>query len=115
MEKLTLKKLVDICDALSNPLRVKLLAILADKEWYIYELAKKLNVSRQILYLHLKKLEKAGLVESNYKLEEGDPRVKRFYRAKFFELYINLYVIKDLFRNGEKFDEKYIEKEREEE
>ncbi len=101
MEKITLKRLVEICDALSNPIRVKLLATLAEKEWYIYELAKEFKISRQLLYLHLKKLEKAGLVESDLRLEEGDPRAKKYYRAKNFEVVINLEIIKKLFKKGD--------------
>jgi predicted transcriptional regulator len=93
---ITLKKLVDICDALSHPLRVKILKLLLEKEWYIYELAKELNISRQLLYLHIRKLEKAGLVESDLRLDEKEPRAKRFYRAKKFKVVIDDELIKNL-------------------
>ncbi len=93
---ITLKKLVDICDALSHPLRVKILKLLLEKEWYIYELAKELNISRQLLYLHIRKLERAGLVESDLRLDEKEPRVKRFYKAKKFKVVIDDELIKNL-------------------
>jgi predicted transcriptional regulator len=93
---ITLKKLVDICDALSHPLRVKILKLLLEKEWYIYELAKELNISRQLLYLHIRKLERAGLVESDLRLDEKVPRVKRFYKAKKFKVVIDDELIKNL-------------------
>ncbi len=95
-EKITLKRLVDVCDALSHPLRVKILKMLVEREWYIYELAKELKISRQLLYLHIRKLERAGLVESDLKFEEGEPRVKRYYRAKKFRIEISDELIKSL-------------------
>ncbi|WP_010478143.1 ArsR/SmtB family transcription factor [Thermococcus zilligii] len=89
-------ELAAIGEALSNPIRIRLLRMLCEKEWYIYELAKELGISRQLLYLHLKKLEKAGLIESELHLEPGDPRAKRYYRARQFNILINNDVIKNL-------------------
>ncbi|WP_457548827.1 ArsR/SmtB family transcription factor [Archaeoglobus sp.] len=91
---ITLKNLVDICEALSHPLRVKVLKMLLEREWSIYELAKELKVSRQLLYLHVRKLEKAGLVESDIRLEEL--RVKRYYRAKKFKIVLSDELIRNL-------------------
>ena len=92
----TVKKLVDICEALSHPLRIKILKMLLERDRYIYELAKELGVSRQLIYLHIRKLEKAGLVEGDLKFERGDPRVKKFYRAKKFKITIDDELIKNL-------------------
>ncbi|MFA4646328.1 winged helix-turn-helix domain-containing protein [Pyrococcus kukulkanii] len=90
------EELVTIADALANPVRLKILKLLCEKEWYVYELAKVLGISRQLLYLHLRKLEKAGLVESELRLEEGDPRAKKYYRAKKFRIVIDNEMIKEL-------------------
>ncbi|WP_372818916.1 ArsR/SmtB family transcription factor [Pyrococcus kukulkanii] len=90
------EELVTIADALANPVRLKILKLLCEKEWYVYELAKVLGISRQLLYLHLRKLEKAGLVESELRLEEGDPRAKKYYRAKKFRIVIDNETIKEL-------------------
>lgn len=90
------EELAKICEALSNPVRVKILKLLCQKEWYVYELAKELGISRQLLYLHLKKLEKAGLIESELRLEPDDPRAKKYYRAKQFRLVIDNEVIVNL-------------------
>jgi len=89
-------ELTVICEALSNPVRVRILQLLSQKEWYVYELAKTLGISRQLLYLHLKKLEKAGLVESELRLEPNDPRAKKYYRARPFRVCIDSEVIKSL-------------------
>jgi len=92
----SIQELTVIAEALSVPIRVKILKMLCKKEWYVYELAKELNISRQLLYLHLKKLEKANLVESELRLEPGDPRAKKYYRAKPFRLVIDNDIIKNL-------------------
>ncbi|WP_297439139.1 winged helix-turn-helix domain-containing protein [Thermococcus sp.] len=92
----SITELVAVGEALSNPVRVKVLRMLCEKEWYVYEMAKELGISRQLLYLHLKKLEKAGLVESELRLEPGDPRAKKYYRAKRFRIVLDNDVIKRL-------------------
>lgn len=92
----TVDELAIIGEALSSPIRIKILKMLCEKEWYVYELAKELSISRQLLYLHLKKLEKAKLVESELRLEPGDPRAKKYYKAKDFRILINNNVIKNL-------------------
>ncbi|AFL94454.1 transcription regulator, ArsR family 3 [Thermococcus cleftensis] len=92
----TIEELVKVGEALGNPVRVRILKMLCEKEWYVYELAKKLGISRQLLYLHLKKLEKAGLVESELRLEPGDPRAKKYYRAKQFRIVIDNELLKKL-------------------
>ncbi|MCD6492999.1 MAG: winged helix-turn-helix transcriptional regulator [Archaeoglobaceae archaeon] len=90
----TLQNLVNLGDALSHPLRIKILKMIMEKELSVYELAKELGISRQLLYLHLKKLEKAGLVESDLRLEGN--RAKKYYRSKYFNILINNEVIKNL-------------------
>ena len=82
----TLQQIVNIGEAISHPLRLKLLYMLSGREWYVYELAKELNISRQVLYLHLKRLEKAGFVESDLRLEDNDMRAKKFFKLKGFEV-----------------------------
>ncbi|AEH23777.1 Transcriptional regulator, arsR family [Pyrococcus yayanosii CH1] len=92
----TIEELVRVGEALGNPVRVRILKMLCEKEWYVYELAKELGISRQLLYLHLKKLEKAGLVESELRLEPNDPRAKKYYRAKQFRIVIDNELLKNL-------------------
>lgn len=72
----SLEQIVHIGEALAHPVRIQLLYLLSEKERYIYELAKDLNLSRQVVDLHLKRLEKAGFVESDLRLEENDLRAK---------------------------------------
>ena len=92
----SIEELVKIGEALGNPVRVRVLKMLCEKEWYVYELAKELGISRQLLYLHLKKLEKAGLIESELRLEPGDPRAKKYYKARQFRIVIDNETLKNL-------------------
>ncbi|PKL53603.1 MAG: transcriptional regulator [Candidatus Methanoperedenaceae archaeon HGW-Methanoperedenaceae-1] len=72
------------------------MGILADGERYVSELAKEVGISRPLLYLHLKKLENAGLVESEIRHFEEPPYTKKFYRAKDFELTLSLSRIREI-------------------
>jgi ArsR family transcriptional regulator len=99
MEK-TLQQIVDIGEAISHPLRLKLIYMLAEREWYVYELAKELNISRQVLYLHLKRLEKADFVESDLRLEDKDMRAKKFFRLKQFDFELGIEDLNRIFENS---------------
>ncbi|MFP4655670.1 MAG: ArsR/SmtB family transcription factor [Methanohalobium sp.] len=99
MEK-TLQQIVNIGEAISHPLRLKLIYMLAEREWYVYELAKELNVSRQVLYLHLKRLEKAGFVESDLRLEDKDMRAKKFFRLEQFNVEIGIDDLNQIFEGS---------------
>lgn len=94
----TLQQIVNIGEAISHPLRLKVLYMLSEREWYVYELAKELNVSRQVLYLHLKRLEKAGFVESDLRLEDDDMRAKKFFKLKGFKVELGIDDLAPLFK-----------------
>ncbi|MCD4767723.1 MAG: winged helix-turn-helix domain-containing protein [Methanosarcinales archaeon] len=93
----TLQQIVNIGEAISHPLRLKLLYMLSEREWYVYELAKELNISRQVLYLHLKRLEKADFLESDLRLEDNDMRAKKFFKLKEFEVELRVDDLTPLF------------------
>jgi len=71
---------------LANPVRLEILALLSVRPRYAYELSKKLKLSYPLVHLHLRVLEKAGLVESTY---VPGPRTKRVYRVKNFVVEIS--------------------------
>ncbi len=93
----SLQQIVDIGEALAHPVRLKLLYLLAEKERYVYELAKDLNLSRQVINLHLKRLEKAGFVESDLRLEEDDMRAKKYFKLKEFDVSLSMDDLKRIF------------------
>ncbi len=90
------KALAEILDALGNEVSLSIMSVLAEDERYVSELAKEVSVSRPLLYLHLKKLENAGLVESEIRHFEEPPYTKKFYKAKNFELILSLNKIKEI-------------------
>jgi ArsR family transcriptional regulator len=90
------KTLAEMLNALGNEHSLTILAILANNERYVSELAKEVGISRPLLYLHLKKLENVGLVESEIRHFEEPPYTKKFYKAKNFELIMSLSKIKEI-------------------
>jgi len=90
------KSLAQFLDALGNVHSLSIMGVLAKGECYVSELAKEVGISRPLLYLHLKKLENAGLVESEIRHFEEPPYTKKFYKAKNFELILSLSNIKEI-------------------
>lgn len=87
---MTLQHVINIGEAISHPVRLKLLYLLSERERYIYDLAKDLDLSRQVVQLHLKRLETAGFVESDLRLEDNDNRAKKFYKLKEFDVELGI-------------------------
>lgn len=75
-------------DALSHPLRLKIVALLAGGEMYLSEIANHLGVSRALTKIHMKKLQKTGLVRSKIVLVEGEARALRYYNLQDFDIQI---------------------------
>lgn len=96
------KSLAELLNALGNEHSLTIMAVLAGGECYVSELAKSVGISRPLLYLHLKKLENAGLVESEIRHFEEPPYTKKFYKAKNFELVLSLNKIKEIVKLEEK-------------
>ena len=72
-------------DALSHPMRIKIIGILATKRRYVSELAKLVNISRPLLYMHLKKLEDSKVVVGSYEISDLGKSMK-FYEVKDFAI-----------------------------
>jgi CRISPR locus-related DNA-binding protein len=88
------EKLAEVLNALGNTYSLKVLSTLSRGERYVSELAAEVGISRPLLYLHLKKLENAGLVESEVRHFDTPPYTKKYYKAKDFELSLSLDVIR---------------------
>ncbi|KMK76641.1 ArsR/SmtB family transcription factor [Alkalihalobacillus pseudalcaliphilus] len=71
-------QLLLVLEALSNPYRLKILAILNQEKQYVSQLARDLQISRPLLYLHLKKLEEAELVQGHHEISEFGKAMKYF-------------------------------------
>ncbi|MEM1820952.1 MAG: winged helix-turn-helix domain-containing protein [Thermofilaceae archaeon] len=81
-----LEQLVKTLRVMANPIRLRMLALIAARPRHAYELSKLLGLSYPLVHMHLRALEKAGLVEGAY-VEEA--RVKRVYRLKDFRLVLD--------------------------
>lgn len=72
--------------ALSNPHRLRIIAALqAGGRNYVSQLAREIGISRPLLHLHLKKLEQAGLVSSQFELSQ-DGKALNFFEVNSFQL-----------------------------
>ena len=69
--------------AVANPHRMRIVAELRHGRVHVSELARRLGLSRPLLYMHLDKLEKAGLVAGQLELSEDGKAMKYFELAPF--------------------------------
>ena len=70
--------------ALASPHRLRILAVLQHQgRHHVSELARLVGISRPLLYLHLEKLEGAGLVQSELVLSSEGKAMRRFEVCKF--------------------------------
>lgn len=89
---------INIFDALSHPVRIKIIGILADGRQYVSELARLVNISRPLLYMHLRKLETARLVTSAMEISESGKAMK-YYALEDFDLRITKELLNGLSHN----------------
>jgi DNA-binding transcriptional ArsR family regulator len=72
-----------VLTAVANPHRMRVIAELGGGRVHVSELARRLGMSRPLLYMHLDKLEKAGLVNGQLELSEDGKAMKYFELAPF--------------------------------
>ena len=85
--------------AVANPLRLRVIAELAGGRVHVSELARRLGISRPLLYMHLDRLEKAGIVTGHLELSE-DGKAMKYFELAPFELRLNAEVIIEALRIG---------------
>ncbi len=78
-------ELLAMLTAVANPLRLRVVAELSGGRVHVSELARRLGISRPLLYMHLDRLEKAGLVTGQLELSE-DGKAMKYYELAPFEL-----------------------------
>jgi DNA-binding transcriptional ArsR family regulator len=86
-ETLTSEQLVAMLAAIAHPLRLQVIAELAGGRVHVSELARRLGMSRPLLYMHLDRLEKAGLVTGQLQLS-GDGKAMKYFELVPFEMRI---------------------------
>jgi len=71
--------------AIGHPLRLSIIAELAGGRVHVSELARRIGMSRPLLYMHLDRLEKAGLVTGHLELSD-DGKAMKYFELVPFEL-----------------------------
>ena len=79
--------LVRALSALSNPHRLRILALLAGGRVHVSELARRLGLSRPLVHMHLRRLEAASLVSGHLELS-GEGKALRFFEVTPFVLHL---------------------------
>lgn len=74
--------------ALASPIRLRIMAALADGRDYVSSLARQLGVSRPLLHMHLQRLEAAGLIVGSLELSE-DGKAMKFFEVADFDVQLN--------------------------
>jgi DNA-binding transcriptional ArsR family regulator len=82
-ENITSDELVALLTAIAQPLRMRVIAELAAGRVHVSELARRLGLSRPLLYMHLDRLEKAGLVSGSLELSDDGKAMKYFELVPF--------------------------------
>jgi len=82
--------------ALAHPVRLRIVVLLAKegKDMYLNQIANKLEINRALAKIHLKKLERGGIVKSRVVLVEGEARALRYYNLQDFDIHVSLNILK---------------------
>jgi DNA-binding transcriptional ArsR family regulator len=89
-----------VLTAVANPQRMRVVAELSDGRVHVSELARRLGMSRPLLYMHLDRLEKAGLVTGHLELSE-DGKAMKYFELAPFELRLSAETITEAVRAQE--------------
>jgi DNA-binding transcriptional ArsR family regulator len=87
-----------VLTAIAHPLRLRVIAELTRGRVHVSELARRLGMSRPLLYMHLDRLEKARLVAGSLELSE-EGRAMKYYELVPFELSVTAATVVDALRH----------------
>ena len=76
-------ELMSVLTAVANPLRLRIVAELSGGRVHVSELARRLGISRPLLYMHLDRLEKAELITGQLELSDDGKAMKYFALVPF--------------------------------
>jgi DNA-binding transcriptional ArsR family regulator len=101
-------ELLAVLTAVANAQRMRVVAELSAGRVHVSELARRLGMSRPLLYMHLDRLEKAGLVAGHLELSE-DGKAMKYFDLVPFELQLNAQTITDAVRASEALGHEVLE------
>ena len=84
---------------MANVQRMRVVAELSGGRVHVSELARRLGMSRPLLYMHLDRLEKAGLVTGQLELSE-DGKAMKYYALAPFDVQVNAETITQAVRQA---------------
>jgi predicted transcriptional regulator len=76
-----------VLTAAANPLRLRVIAELSRGPVHVSELARRLGISRPLLYMHLDRLEKASLIAGHLELSP-DGKAMKFFDLVPFDIHL---------------------------
>ncbi|ROT33763.1 winged helix-turn-helix domain-containing protein [Micromonospora sp. HM5-17] len=76
-------ELLRVLTALASPHRLRIIAALVEGRAYVSQLARRLRMNRPLLYMHLQRLEAAGLVVGTLETAQDGSSVKYFEVVPF--------------------------------
>ena len=90
--------------ALSHPMALKIVTLLAKegKDMYLNQIAKSLGINRALAKIHLKKLERGGIVKSRVVLVGGEAVALRYYKLEDFDVHVSPELLKKEGEENEK-------------
>jgi DNA-binding transcriptional ArsR family regulator len=96
---ITEDELLAVLTALANSQRLRVMAELSNGRVHVSELARRLGMSRPLLYMHLDRLEKARLVTGHLELSE-DGKAMKYFELVPFELRLTAEAITAVVRSA---------------
>ena len=99
LSELSGTELLALFGAVGHVQRLRVLAALQEGRVHVSELARRLGLSRPLLYMHLDRLEKAGLVAGELELSD-EGRAMKYFHLVPFDLHITIDVIAAAVRAG---------------
>jgi DNA-binding transcriptional ArsR family regulator len=85
--------------AVAHPQRMRVIAELSGGRVHVSELARRLGMSRPLLYMHLDRLEKAGLVTGQLELS-ADGKAMKYFELAPFDVRLTAQAITEAVRAG---------------
>jgi DNA-binding transcriptional ArsR family regulator len=92
-------ELLALFAAVGHAQRLRILAALEAGRVHVSELARRLDLSRPLLYMHLDRLEKAGLVTGSLELSD-EGRAMKYFALAPFDIHITIDTIAAAVRAG---------------
>lgn len=85
---MNVEQLVSRLAAIASPQRMRIIAELSANQLHVSALARRLEMSRALLYMHLTKLEEAGFVAGHLELS-SDGKALKFFKVVPFSIVLD--------------------------